>query len=424
MLLQDDKRGASVVVGFLAPFLPPLSHLSCRMVCRTWNRWFPLPRTLNERQRDCKRMLTDPEIDSIVQRMRAMNYPWTEATEEYVRQSLTAFGPLLPLDASEALEDLTQLLERLFGRSFLDPKSNIGTLDTTRVIERLTQARLSRFHTASASVCVFFFFLFGNGCRPARVLPVCSRHPIWNPGECGLRRVHTPQTANLLHPQQSARNPQMLVYLDPEKLDVQSCGAVMSHLRGRLLATRVSSFLAEPPHPLVNHPLHQLPPLVRSRLEAADADESAQSVNGIRMVLDTDALVWHNLTVPALVRRLAPVHPDLHLLPALGQGEQQWELYAISRRLRRLRSDGNWEQTLPSVQTLLEQTWPCVADIFCADSSSTQDGWRLGHHPPPILAASTPSSVSPSCPTGTQRSCVSGPCVSWMPTSPPAWPGM
>jgi hypothetical protein len=37
-------------------------------------------------------------------------------------------------------------------RSFLCPKSNIGTLDTTRVIERLTQARLSRFHTTLANI--------------------------------------------------------------------------------------------------------------------------------------------------------------------------------------------------------------------------------------------------------------------------------
>jgi hypothetical protein len=53
--------------------------------------------------------------------------------------------------------------------------------------------------------------------------------------------------SNLLHPQQSSRRAQMLVYLDPQRVDVTSCASVMGHIRGKLLYTLVESFLAMPP---------------------------------------------------------------------------------------------------------------------------------------------------------------------------------
>ena len=37
-----------------------------------------------------------------------------------------------------------------------------------------------------------------------------------------------------------------LVYLDPTRVDVMSCDAVMGHLRGRLLATHVGMFVTAP----------------------------------------------------------------------------------------------------------------------------------------------------------------------------------
>lgn len=42
---------------------------------------------------------------------------------------------------------------------------------------------------------------------------------------------------NLLHPSQSRRNPQMVVYLDSRAVNTSDCVAVMSHVRGTLECT-------------------------------------------------------------------------------------------------------------------------------------------------------------------------------------------
>ena len=70
-----------------------------------------------------------------------------------------------------------------------------------------------------------------------------------------------------------------------------SCAAVMSHLRGRLLAASVASFLSRPPEVLVDLPLASLPAAVAARLRADDNDTASTSISGLRFGLDTHALV-------------------------------------------------------------------------------------------------------------------------------------
>lgn len=94
------------------------------------------------------RPLTTTELDRLCARLRALHLPWLPSTEAYIRDALgTRIGPLIPIgtDPTIMLDDLDRrveslssnpphlgsLLERLYSRSFLDPKSNIGTLDTT-----------------------------------------------------------------------------------------------------------------------------------------------------------------------------------------------------------------------------------------------------------------------------------------------------
>lgn len=55
------------------------------------------------------------------------------------------------IQTEEDIPELILFLKRLYHKALLAPKTNIGTLDTTRVIERLTQARLSRFHSTGAA---------------------------------------------------------------------------------------------------------------------------------------------------------------------------------------------------------------------------------------------------------------------------------
>ena len=58
----------------------------------------------------------------------------------------------LPLEArADIISELKDALCSLYNRSILPPGTNVGTQDTTRTIERLTQARLSRFHNTGGA---------------------------------------------------------------------------------------------------------------------------------------------------------------------------------------------------------------------------------------------------------------------------------
>ena len=54
----------------------------------------------------------------------------------------------------------------------------------------------------------------------------------------------------------------------------------------------------------------ELPHIIRARL----GDEYT-SINGFLIVLDDDALVWHDVTVPELVHRVADAHSEVYVLP-------------------------------------------------------------------------------------------------------------
>ena len=126
------------------------------------------------------------------------------------------------------------------------------------------------------------------------------------------------ENENLLHPLQSMRKAQMVVYLDPRHVDITSCSAVMDHVRGRLLYATLSSFVkGGKPHRIVNGRPEDLPGIVRVRL-----GEEYTSINGFLIVLDEDALVWHDVTVPELAHRIADAHSEVYVLPTwtpLGQ---------------------------------------------------------------------------------------------------------
>lgn len=255
---------------------------ACYGVCKQWKLWL----TVNTL--DATPLLRCPESSEILRicnRLRALKMPWDSSTESYMSTILSKRA-LIPHSSEkerieDTLESLTAHLEHLYVRSVITPMTNIGTLDTTRVMERMTQAKLSRFHTTGA----------------ASVQQASSLE-------------------NLLHPQQSMRNAQMLIYLDPSKVDVTSCTAVMSHLRGRVISTKVVSFLNTPPSIMTNKVMDEMPALLRLRLYQDNPDALyAKSVNGIELSIDNDALVWHDCSVEDLVRRMAPNHPDIHLLP-------------------------------------------------------------------------------------------------------------
>jgi hypothetical protein len=153
-------RGGGVVCRVRpSPYVPRHDQLHVRVVCRDWRRWLDEARIADEAART---PLTDDQMGVVIGRLRALHLPWSAATDSYVRRHLSSV-PCAAADGSD-VDALAEYLARLYHRAVVAPKTNIGTpnrgpsggpglraLDTTRVIERLTQARLSRFHTTGAT---------------------------------------------------------------------------------------------------------------------------------------------------------------------------------------------------------------------------------------------------------------------------------
>lgn len=168
------------------------------------------------------------------------------------------------------------------------------------------------------------------------------------------------------------------MYLDPTRVNVQSCHAVMDHLRGKILAANVTSFTRGPWRPLLHVPVDSLPALLRARLVCED--ERATSINGLCIPIDNRALVclgvpWsvdprprHDCTIPELVDTVqGAMGQDVKVLPLAATDHDGWDLFVVSHRLRWLQHDtlaSRWSNPLPPLQTLLDHNWPCIADML------------------------------------------------------------
>lgn len=206
MSLQSENRHRAVLVGAVVPFVPNAGRRAMRGTCRAWQRWIPakcIPPA-------ARAPLTDAQVATVTASLRALRLPWSGATDRFLRETLRTVPCVGVSDAEADLPGLTSYLTCLYQRAVLPPKTNIGTLDTTRVIERLTQARLSRFHTTGAA---------------------------------SMQQATNLDT--LLHPTQSTRRPQMIVRLDAAAIDIKSARAVLDHLRGRLVAATFADFVRE-----------------------------------------------------------------------------------------------------------------------------------------------------------------------------------
>ena len=276
------------------------------------------------------RPLTEPEVTAVCQRLQGLHLPMSERTLEYIRDRLTRAAPLVRVgEEAHSVNQLAGHLERIgqpigatrgaapYARSIVTPKSNIGTLVGPRAVRwpggghhtghreadpgpalpgiPVPRERgWARFHTAPVSAGT------DTGVHGGRVLPAGVQSGALPRAGTSRRR----QPVNLLHPQQSTKHPQtgprsadtvappsMLLYLDPHRVDVRSCHAVMNHLRGKLLATNLGSFARGPWRPLLNLPLSSLPPLLGRRLVVDLPEEDATSINGLCIPIDNRALV-------------------------------------------------------------------------------------------------------------------------------------
>ena len=305
-----------------------------RAVCRVWRRWVDESRLL--RPPAPLRTLTTPERTTVLEALTGLGMPWSDLTDKYIQGVLSTTPSV---HTADDIPELIRLLQHLYQRAVLAPATNIGTLDTTRVIERLTQARLSRFHsTGAASI------------------------------------QQASNLENLLHPQQSTKRAQMLIHLDAHRVDIHSAQAVLNHIRGKILHTTLNAFVVPRVAPFIFiQSVDAVPPLIAG----------PEPITGFCIQMDPDAMTWHNHTIVDIVTTLRLKHQTgglgFSFIPMHTDGK--WLIYVIVDHLSSLpivSGDDKWRQPLPSLETMVSGVvWPSIADIFCADSSSVHTHFRL-----------------------------------------------
>lgn len=150
----------------------------------------------------------------------------------------------------------------------LAPQTNIGTLDTTRVIERLTQARLSRFHSTGSA----FVYQSGN-------------------------------IENLLSPSASRENQNLVLFFDRSVVDTKDYWAIIDQSRGRIRCRMFYEFVLWATQPTVLLQVNssvELPIPVHSALsEFCDTD----NVSGLMWEVNVETLV-ETKTTPARLQAI------------------------------------------------------------------------------------------------------------------------
>ena len=201
-------------------------------------------------------------------------------------------------------------------------------LDTTRVIERLTQARLSRFHSTGAA---------------------------------GIQQ-NSSNLDILLHPHQSTRRPQMVIRFDKTQLKTESAQAVIRHVQGKIMHTTIGTFLNS--NIVVCKPL---PNKVIALMSAVYEEPIPPCVIGFRMNMEVQAMVWHNVGVEDVVDAIGrTASTDVFSLPMWIEKEPC--IFITTRQLIATSADhpSRWTQSLPDLPSMLQHNQPCIADIFCA----------------------------------------------------------
>ena len=310
------------------------SQVYVRTVCCAWRGWSRQCCADPEIQR--ARALDPVELDMVINRLRKLRLPWSAGTEAYLRQCLVR----CPCMMDGQIDTLVEYLTRLYQRAVLPPKMNIGTLDTTRVIERLTQARLSRFHSTGTT---------GGG--------------------AGIQQASA-NLDTLLHPQQSTRRAQMVVHLCADVVDVQSARSVLEHVRGRVMAINLRTFVTNRGE------------VVRLATDSAPVKLMEGVEHAIRIALDADTVVWHNLDMERCVQALTAGATYGDLVVAAVWECNQPVLYVGSKRVEALLHaehpvEDPCRHPLPDAADLLRETWPAVADMFCAESCSVHGTMRV-----------------------------------------------
>jgi hypothetical protein len=98
---------------------------SMRRTCVCWKTWIVMSAHMAPPL--VMRPLTREEVTNVINQLKELRLPWSDATETYVNRALTQH-PAVPENREDWQEPLLRTLTILYSRAVLSPKTNIGTL--------------------------------------------------------------------------------------------------------------------------------------------------------------------------------------------------------------------------------------------------------------------------------------------------------
>ena len=255
---------------------------------------------------------------------------WTKSVDIEIRQQLS----MVPY-ATES--EITQCMMHRWTGVFLAPQTNIGTLDTSRVIERLTQATLSRFHS-TGSVLV----------------------------------QDSGNLENLLNPMITRGNGSILIFFDKNSIDVHNYWDVKNCICGKFKHIKLSSILKNTARPAVhiNLKVRDLPDVTQQKLRVYNLSQ----ICALHWELDVEMMVASRIGPCAIEKAIAdgPAIPGIVVSCHIDEVREKVSLYLFTPCMPPRPANQN---ELPDFTSIVSQSqshvvWYSVVEIFCAGSST------------------------------------------------------
>jgi hypothetical protein len=338
-----------VVGPLLLPYLGHADHRAVGCVCRAMRSLVALHVQRISQCSTPRRSLTEAEIGRLIAKMRASHIGplWAiSGTIKYVQAVLPTVKEF-PADVTpDYIDEYINRIVKLYLGCMVAPHTSVGALDTTRTIERLTQARLSRFHT-TGSVHVSF--------------------------------LKSGSLDSMLHPLSTSSAPRMLVALKGSQVDTSCAASVIESIRGVLVSIELAHVVEGPPRytfssTAVPAVVHRLCRLVTTH------NNEEEELCCLVFTLRTCALFHHRITPHRIAQKINEAFNGIVALVLYDTLRSRWVLYVATPSLRALGRRA-YKDVFPEIETQLPSKDACqdvtVNVIF--DTGSTGIPQRLKH---------------------------------------------
>ena len=156
----------------------------------------------------------------------------------------------------------------------------------------------------------------------------------------------------------------MVIRLDGQHTDITCAKSVIEHVRGRVIATSIATFV----HGTAKM-LCPLPSAVIGLVGVLFHQALPESTIGFCIHLNIQKMVWHNISVQRIVDVVQQSMQDMFV--TVGWHENAPCLFATTKVMINVSQilDGTcWSHALPSLNDLMREPWPSIADVFCASA--------------------------------------------------------